>query len=750
MTGPVNVFILGSCVSRDPFEFADGRDFNIAAYFARSSFASLDSKPFVDERILANIESKFQKRVVKADMDKSVFHELKERAYDLLLIDLIDERFGLSLSKESVHTVSSEYKKALYKPNDYKIIRSFTSEKRELWLKGLTKIKSFLEANSLDTKLVINKVYWSLNSGNSQRVSCLYSEEFVCSVNHELEWMYQSISRLLPRSRFIEYRPNELEIDEEHKWGMQPFHYSRVAFSRQLKTLYSLSLRSIEFTIKHPLGDHTMSFPVNWSIDPFRNRAWQHNLCSLRWLNSSHSFLFKLFLLQSFYKYHCVQKRNNSFYNTIKGDHTASIRLSVFSVLKSLNDNDPYFSALISKLIHEEIRNLQDSRMYRAGHNHGLMVDISLLRLMLVHPDLGNLIDLSYVLERSSKTIASLWDANGMTKEHSVSYQEYNLPLTIEYYDILSNLHVKPMGWTGLNSIKSTSQKFLGYALRGNGEYFALGDSFRLPNINILKKVFSGNAVAQDSPHGLLAPYSQDHGCFLANGFFLYRKIINNAKVHFAATCSWNSHCHKQDDELSFCFELDGILIFDDPGYTEFSEWNTVLKLKSQDVHSTICLQDESWIDRTETNHSSILSGKETTDGFIVNMSTIRCPGIKYNRDVHLNREGLFVNDSVVSATTGDLPLAGAGRTVITTFVLSQNILFKYNSLSDPPNTIGFHDSSGRLLCSMRFPKECKLDGHKLIPYVSHDRKIVAETTALFFSSTSTNQSQYHVYWNHA
>jgi len=40
MKPPIKVFILGSCVSRDPFVAASAGDFEIVAYGARTSLAS--------------------------------------------------------------------------------------------------------------------------------------------------------------------------------------------------------------------------------------------------------------------------------------------------------------------------------------------------------------------------------------------------------------------------------------------------------------------------------------------------------------------------------------------------------------------------------------------------------------------------------------------------------------------------------------------------------------------------------------
>jgi len=82
MKSPIKVFILGSCVSRDPFSIADASIFEVVAYHARTSFASLAASPYIDEKILNNISSPFQKRMVRSDMEKSVLIELGNKDYD--------------------------------------------------------------------------------------------------------------------------------------------------------------------------------------------------------------------------------------------------------------------------------------------------------------------------------------------------------------------------------------------------------------------------------------------------------------------------------------------------------------------------------------------------------------------------------------------------------------------------------------------------------------------------------------------
>ena len=65
----MKVFVIGSCVTRDAFNFNTNHE--LVDYIARTSFASQSKKSWVDNGILDNIESSFQRRMVEHDMRNS-------------------------------------------------------------------------------------------------------------------------------------------------------------------------------------------------------------------------------------------------------------------------------------------------------------------------------------------------------------------------------------------------------------------------------------------------------------------------------------------------------------------------------------------------------------------------------------------------------------------------------------------------------------------------------------------------------
>lgn len=216
------ICIFGSCVSRDIIEYDMKNNFELIDYYARSSFASLASSAMIEQSVLDNIQSSFQKRMVLRDMDKSFIRKLKKNDFDFLLIDFIDDRFHFyKISKNSVVTVSNEYKKAKGKLYSSNMIYSKSQEHIDLWNKGIEKI--YDDLYFIQDKIVLNKVYWSDVFYNGDKF--LINQEELISNNNFLKERYDAFFKFFPKIKYIEYPKDMLVLDHEHKWGGAPMHY---------------------------------------------------------------------------------------------------------------------------------------------------------------------------------------------------------------------------------------------------------------------------------------------------------------------------------------------------------------------------------------------------------------------------------------------------------------------------------------------------------------------------------------------
>lgn len=238
-----NLFIYGSCVSRDIFNLEESRVFRITDYYARSSMASLCSTPYLDTEALDRIPSAFRRRMVKNDFTKRLLAETDRlQAADVILIDLIDERFDLVvLPSGQMITRSNELDESGFlngsEVRRYRVIPHGSDEHRKIWLKGVRTFLALLKTlNKLDC-VIVNEVFWASRFDFETRTAFPVAAAVVEKANKELAWMYAALEKELDRNQFISFYPALLTADPEHRWGVSPFHYSEQYYQSALEQI---------------------------------------------------------------------------------------------------------------------------------------------------------------------------------------------------------------------------------------------------------------------------------------------------------------------------------------------------------------------------------------------------------------------------------------------------------------------------------------------------------------------------------
>ncbi|MGK8436046.1 DUF6270 domain-containing protein [Ectopseudomonas hydrolytica] len=225
------VLIFGSCVSRDIFNFDSAGNFNLVDYYARQSLGSLVGQPYSNDAVLQRISSAFRRRMVARDFAKSILQADSAIARaDVILLDLIDERFDLLLLPTGhVLTYSAELaeSKFLDEPegNGYRRLKPGSEERRAYWLEGMERFFSWLQANGKRPAVLVNKVYWSSRIEPEGTAEFAVSQEAIGKANAELDWMYAQLRRWLAADQFMSFAPDSLVADADHRWGVAPFHY---------------------------------------------------------------------------------------------------------------------------------------------------------------------------------------------------------------------------------------------------------------------------------------------------------------------------------------------------------------------------------------------------------------------------------------------------------------------------------------------------------------------------------------------
>lgn len=225
--------IIGSCVSRDPFELKRDK-YHISFYIARSSFASMFGESFKSDVPLHLISSPWQRSSVECDIRKLARTTIIDSIPDILVIDFIDERFGLLDSAGTVATLSLPMAELLQgEYGDATFIRNSSKVYRELWLKGWKEFVRIVRSIGLAEKCVLHKVRWASHDSMGQA----FKEDLVKAGNRNLEWCYEEAKASFPELKVIEPADNHLVGDINHKWGPAPYHYMQTAQSYFLEEL---------------------------------------------------------------------------------------------------------------------------------------------------------------------------------------------------------------------------------------------------------------------------------------------------------------------------------------------------------------------------------------------------------------------------------------------------------------------------------------------------------------------------------
>ncbi len=231
------ILIFGSCVSRDIFNLKN--DFHLINYFARSSFASIFQTPFSHPEIAESLESKFQERIVKADMKKSILSDLKKGNFDILLLDFIDERFNLFKLNDSICTLSNEAIKTglLEEYPDPEIIKNSSQEFFDMWEQGWKQFIELMQDMGQLEKVILNKVYWAEETVSSDNFEPIYSKDKTQQMNIFLDKLYAIAEQSLPSENIMQFSKKVMIGADEHQWGLSPFHYISEYYEEALSLL---------------------------------------------------------------------------------------------------------------------------------------------------------------------------------------------------------------------------------------------------------------------------------------------------------------------------------------------------------------------------------------------------------------------------------------------------------------------------------------------------------------------------------
>lgn len=202
----------------------EGR-FETGPYIARQSWISAFSEPTPAPPTPSELTSKFQQRMVDGDLSSSVPYRLAQEAsnIDAVLVDLVDERYGVVPTAEGYVTNSYDLRNAKWKEQLAvgEVLALGTPKHFDQWTVAADKmIALFQELDLTHRVYLVDTKYAKLTS----RGEDFEGRALTPSVRDAQFAPYYEYLRKSPLSR-IEM-PDEFAVaDGEHMWGVEPFHY---------------------------------------------------------------------------------------------------------------------------------------------------------------------------------------------------------------------------------------------------------------------------------------------------------------------------------------------------------------------------------------------------------------------------------------------------------------------------------------------------------------------------------------------
>ena len=386
-----------------------------------------------------------------------------------------------------------------------------------------------------------------------------------------------------------------------------------------------MSAENVE--INHTLfGKTSLKFPIQWDMDPHSNKNWCHHLMSLRWLKKVEQEHLKLQIIKDFHKFHIVDRRKNRYYSGLLADHTMAIRSDILLWLykEFLTHSDLEGAAITMALLRDTVRNMLEPVAYRVGHNHGLMLDMALLRCGVEHETLLADEAKPRIFKRASTTLRSMFDPKGYTKEHSIAYQLFNAILATNFHNLAKRIgKIDEDLTTFVRQIRRTTRELIPFFLRENGTLFPIGDSGRtVPLTHYRTAISAANDDDRQKALDKIAkwPAMRDRHLSTDAGFAALKfSKPGSAKIHLFFTCSWHSMNHKQNDEFSFCLDVNGTALIDEIGFNGAQPLETIQGFKRETCHSNFSLAGHEWSDvRHCDNMSRIIECRNNREEFVV------------------------------------------------------------------------------------------------------------------------------------
>ncbi len=221
--------MLGSCVSADVVRLDLGVP-RFVFWYERSSLLSLMSPPLRDDYQGFDWPSNFAKSAVKADFEKTFFQDLMKTRCDMLFIDLVDDRWDLLRSGNTLVTRSQELMATGAEGIDrfgFERVNRLEPATQLLWRDACARFAVALRQHLPNVQVVLHRVLATSHYRDGQTIRDLnpFADGIpLGDLNTILEDCHECLLANIPSAVEIDLSRNYV-ANPNHRWGLGPFHF---------------------------------------------------------------------------------------------------------------------------------------------------------------------------------------------------------------------------------------------------------------------------------------------------------------------------------------------------------------------------------------------------------------------------------------------------------------------------------------------------------------------------------------------
>lgn len=230
----IRVLIVGSCVSRDTFEFLNPDVFTLAGYVARQSLISAFGRAGEPHFDVSVLPSAFQRRMLEGDARSSLPGLVGELAdgVDLVLWDLVDERLGILdhvNGGTSTDSVELRHAQSLGQATAGPTGPAFGSpEHLARFTAALAPWRALLAHHDLLSRTLLLAPPWAEKTDEGEATPSSFGLE-AAQANELTEAYLRAASRELAIP-VLGQGLDHVVSRAGHQWGVAPFHYDDATY----------------------------------------------------------------------------------------------------------------------------------------------------------------------------------------------------------------------------------------------------------------------------------------------------------------------------------------------------------------------------------------------------------------------------------------------------------------------------------------------------------------------------------------